>query len=294
MKSCIVATLGTEAQVITTVTDCLLELKNNISQVYIIHTSTSDGSIKIALDRLKKEIKTYPGYKNIKFDFCPIKLSSGESITDVDSIESGQAGFQLIYRTILDAKRNGFQIFLCISGGRKNLSLFGMSAAQLLFDDNDRLIHLYSSPDFVSSKEMHPRNRFDANLVEIPVLLWSKISPAYLLLNDVVDPLKAIEIYKNIHLEERIENGRVFLLSILSPAEQQVVEWLVISGLTDIEIGKILHISDRTVESHIRSARIKAEDYFQISAINRAGLIALLQPAVIFIKGGKFRENPDV
>lgn len=294
MKSCLISTLGTEAQVITTVLDNLLKSQFDITIVNIIHTSTQDTSIQTALKRLRHESKTHPLYKDIKFDFSPIKLSSGEPVLDLNSIESGQAGFQLIYRTILDAKKKGFQVFLCISGGRKNLSLHGMTAAQLLFDENDKLLHLYSSKNFISSKEMHPQNDCDVNLVEIPVLLWSNLSPAYLLLNEVVDPLEAIERYRSIHLEERIENGRIFILSILSPAEQQVVELLVSGGLTDVEIGRILHLSQRTIESHIKSARMKAENYFGLSSINRAGLISLLQPAVIFLRGGKFRENTDV
>ncbi|NMB54837.1 MAG: hypothetical protein GYA15_09055 [Leptolinea sp.] len=294
MESCLIATLGTEAQVVTTVLDCLLAAKSEISFVNIIHTSTPNDLILSALEKLRKETSGYPGYQKITFIFSPIELPSGERIDDLDSIAAGQAGFHLLYRVIFEAKQNNLQVFLCISGGRKNLSLFGMSAAQLLFNDEDKLVHLYSSHEFLNSKEMHPRNEKDANMVEIPVLLWSSISPAHLLLYDSVDPLRAIEKYKNIHLEERIETGRIFLLSILTPAEQQVVEILVGGGLTDREISQILHISERTVESHIKSARMKAEDFFRLSSINRTGLVALLQPAVIFIKGGKFRENPDV
>jgi hypothetical protein len=62
----------------------------------------------------------------------------------------------------------------------------------------------------------------------------------------VVDPWRQIERYRSIHLEERIENGRIFILSILSPAEQQVVELLVSGGLTDVEIGRILHHLSQT------------------------------------------------
>jgi hypothetical protein len=49
-----------------------------------------------------------------------------------------------------------------------------MTAAQLLFDENDKLLHLYSSKKLYLHKEMHPQNDCDVNLVEIPVLLWSK------------------------------------------------------------------------------------------------------------------------
>lgn len=293
MKYCLIATLGTEAQVITAVLDCLLFSKVEISYVSIIHTSTHADPIQIALEKIQLEAEIYPSYKNIKFSFVPILSLDGEKIKDIDSIEAGQAGFSTLYRVIFEAKQKELMVILCISGGRKNLSLFGMSAAQLLFDDDDKLVHLYSSNSYLSSKTMHPNPSQDANLIEIPVLLWSSISPAYLLLSDTIDPIKAMKKYKEIHLEERVEIGRVFHNSKLTPAEQQVVELLVSRGLSDNSIGQILHISDRTVESHIRSARYKAERFFHLPSLNRSGLIALLQPAITFLLGGKFRENTD-
>lgn len=293
MKYCLVATLGTEAQVITTVLDCLLDSKKEIVHVHVIHTTSNDRSLQLALEKLKKECISYSAYRNIKFHFCPILSSGGEEVADLDSIEAGKASFNLLYETMLKIKHEDFKIFLCISGGRKNLSLYGISAAQLLFDEDDKIIHIYSPNSHITSKSMHPTNFHEINLVEIPVLLWSSISPAYLLLSDTVDPIDAIEKYKAIHLEERIEKGRVFLLSTLSKAEHQVVELLVYKGLSDRAIGQILNLSERTVESHIRSARMKAEKFFHLTSLNRARLIVLLQPAVTFLQGGKFRENTD-
>jgi hypothetical protein len=49
------------------------------------------------------------------------------------------------------------QVHLSIAGGRKTMAVFGMTAAQLLFDEHDRLWHLFSGGEFLVSKRLYPQ-----------------------------------------------------------------------------------------------------------------------------------------
>jgi CRISPR-associated protein (TIGR02584 family) len=64
---------------------------------------------------------------------------------DVETPAASAAAFRELYRLVRAHKQQERQVHLCIAGGRKNLAIFGMVTAQLLFDASDCLWHLYSA-----------------------------------------------------------------------------------------------------------------------------------------------------
>jgi DNA-binding CsgD family transcriptional regulator len=151
-----------------------------------------------------------------------------------------------------------------------------MLAAQLLFDDQDRLWHLYSSGDFLTSKRLHPQTGDEVHLIHIPVVQWSKISPIFLDIAKYDDPYEALQRQEELRLVEKMDDQHAFVHGSLTAAEERVVSLLVKEGLGDIELAERLGLSPRTVEEHLGKAYQKAANHWELEDVNRTQLVTLL------------------
>lgn len=267
----LLATLGSEPQVVTACLDLLQQQGETIAQALICHTA--DPAILRAVEVLRQE---FQGQEAVEALFIPIVDRDDQPLTDVDSYPASQASFRFLYNQVRLAKQAGYRLHFSIAGGRKTLAIFGMAAAQLLFDEDDRLWHLHSAGDFLESKRLHPVAGDQARLVPIPLILWSQISPALGDFAQEQDPYRLAERINAMRLAERIEHCRGFVLGSLTPAEARAVSLLVQHGWGDQEIAAALGLSARTVEMHLRSAYQKAAAHWEMESVNRAQLIALL------------------
>ncbi len=276
-SAALIATLGTEPQVVTATLDLLLARGYPITTIRVVHTVSSDPQIQAALQDLKDvfERAVYPDRFQVHFDPL-IDSNTGKPLPDVESPEAAADAFRLLYRLVLRAKRSGYQVHLSIAGGRKTLAVYGMATAQLLFDEGDRLWHLYSAGDFLASRRLHPEEGDQVHLIQIPVVHWSRISPVMMDLGKTEDPFEALERAENLRLAEKIELARSFVLGSLTPAEARVVLRLARDGLSDRQMAEELSVSPRTVEQHLRSAYRKAAAHWDLADVDRTQLTALL------------------
>ncbi len=276
-ESCIlIATLGSEAQVVTAVLDLLLAQGESIAAVQVIHTFAPGSPVVAAVDRLQQAFTDPPYSRRIRLDLVAILDASSRPVADVDSPSSSEWAFRTIYRQILQAKREGRRVHLCIAGGRKTMSLYALAAAQMLCDENDHLWHLFSSGEFLTSKRFHPQPGDQTHLVEIPFIFWSVASPVLSGLSEVEDPFEALSRIRDLQLNEKITHIRSYLLGALTPAEARVVGLLACEGLTDQQIATRLTLSPRTVEQHLHSAYQKAVAHWDIDTVTRAQLVNLV------------------
>lgn len=288
----LIATLGTEPQVVTTAFSLLRARGEGIHQVNVIHTVAPNTPIAASVLSLEETFGLCKISENVSLKCTPIVAQDGTPLADIETPQAGQAAFRALYREMRSAKRGGYRVHLLIAGGRKTMAIYGMVAAQLLFDDDDCLWHLHSSGDFLASKRMFPQPGDDVHLVGIPVILWSQVSPALGEFSDVDDPLAALDRYRSLRLQEKMGRARSFMLGSLTAAERRVATLLANEGLSDQEIAGRLSISHRTVEHHLHSAYMKAANHWELAEVNRTLLITLLH-LYITLDASKIGETTD-
>lgn len=272
--SILIATLGSEPQVVTAGTDLLLGKGETIRQVEVIHTVAPGTVIEAAVQTLKGIFASdYPA--SVAASFIPLTLEN-HPLADIETPQAGQAAFRVLYRRLWQAKQEDLRVHLLIAGGRKPLAVYAMVAAQLLFDHHDCLWYLYSSGDFLISRRAHPQAGDDVHLIPIPVLLRSYISPALTNLRKIDDALLAVERFQKLELETKLTEARSYVFGTLTGAERRVVELLVREGGSNAGIARKLNLSTRTVEQQLRSAFRKAADHWELESINRSQLVSLL------------------
>jgi len=265
-----ISTLGSEAQVITAAYDLLYSQGEKIDRLQVLHTAAPCTAVAAAVERLRSDF-----HPRIPVEYIPILSETGAPLADIDSPGASRAFFQSVYQMVLAAKRSGRRVHLSIAGGRKTMTMFAMTAAQLLFDEHDHLWHLFSAGDFLASKRLHPAPGDDVHLLQVPVILWRQVTPAAWMLDEINDPFEAVERVRALQLIEKMEAARSFLRGALTPAELRVVELLVREALSHQEIADRLFLSPRTVEQHLRSAYSKAAAHWELDQVDRAQLIAL-------------------
>ena len=275
-QAVLIATLGSEPQVVTAALDLLLAQGEAITSTWVLHTSSPLPAITQALEELRQAFAQPPYAGSLPLRLCPLVDESGRPLQDVETPEDARAAFRVIYRQVREAKLGGYQAHLLIAGGRKTLAVFGMAAAQMLFDEHDRLWHLYSAGDFLQSRRLHPQPGDQVHLIPIPLIRWSQVSPVLTDISRLEDPYQVVERLQELQLRQKIELARSFVFGSLTPAERLAVELLVREGLSDSDIAARLSLSPRTVEQHLRSAYQKAAYHWELADVQRAQLITLL------------------
>ena len=266
----LIATLGSEPQVVTQVLDLLEARAYPIRKVIVIHTVGK--SVQEASARLVEEFKP-PG------SYCyqpePIVGEDGP-VTDIATEADTAALLRTLYQTVLTEKRAGHQIHLSIAGGRKPMAVYGMVVAQLLFDENDQLWHLLSEnwrPG--DARVMHVQPGHEGRLVSVPVLRWSSISPVSTELAIHDNPWKAIQAQQLMRKQENWHRKRGFVEYQLTRAEQEVFRLACQEGLNNAGIAEKLGKAEKTVANQFTRIFKKLSGHFgMLEIIDRPRLVA--------------------
>lgn len=286
----LIATLGTRPQVVTLALDLLrAQERRTVTEVYVIHTA-AEGLIGQALTRLREEFvgQRYRRWP-CAYHEVPIKGPDGRVVPDVRTRDEAASGFRTIFRTLLAQKEAGKRVHLSIAGGRNSLAVYGMASAQLLFDRNDRLWHILSTPEFERSGAMHLQRPGDAILVRIPVLRWSFISPVTTDIVQYKDPFAAIQRQEELMERQADEYRRDFLDNHLLPSERRVVVDYVLHGGSNKDIARRLNLSALTVSTHLNRVYEKMRYFFAYAYDAHVGRDTLMQQFSGFFE----RHPPD-
>ncbi|MCC7355174.1 MAG: CRISPR-associated protein Csx14 [Anaerolineae bacterium] len=271
----LIATLGTEPQVITLVLDLLRAKGYPVAEVIVIHT-TGDA-VRPALNGLAVE---FSDPRTCPFRLAPIQDERGP-VADIVTETDTMALLRTLYRTVLGEKRAGRLVHLSIAGGRKPMAVYGMVVSQLLLDENDRVWHLLSEgwrPG--DERVMHPQPGLSTSLVPVPVLRWSTISPALTELALRDDPWEAIQAQRTMQQEDDRRRKRDFLEYVLTPAERRAVR-LASQGLDNAAIARQLGKSEKTINNQFTGIYQKLHEwrgYRTDVPVSRSVLVAEFAP----------------
>lgn len=260
-KEVLIATLGFSPQIITLTLDLLREQGCPINEVVSIYTD--HPQVKQSLATLNNELVRMGGPVH-----RPVMVSAGsDPVHDFLTEADAQAFLRTLYRVVKDYKEAGFQVHLSLAGGRRVMSAFVLVAAQLLFDEYDRVWSLFS--DFWE-KDQNPKLHAGPNdvtaLVPVPVLRWTPVAAvtAGLALSD--DPLEVINRQPELRQREQDQQLRAFLRG-LRPAQKAVAQ-LLAEGLDNQRIADQRHKSINTVTKQLSVIYQEWRNFFNVEPPN--------------------------
>lgn len=230
--STLIATLGTQPQVITLALDALLESREAISEVIVLHTTLANNE---RLDLLRKEFTECARYVAHSVRLTTIPFTSGDQqLTDITTKEEAQAVLYKLYEQVEAVKRAGTRVHLSPAGGRKAMAMYAMLVAQILFDENDRLWLLVSAAGLQREGRLHALPG-EASLLPVPTMPW--------------------------HLS--LMQKRTFLQKVLTPAEAEVLEYVARQGLTDGEIAAERDTTPKTTGHQLSTIYRKLTEFLE-------------------------------
>ncbi|HHY39199.1 MAG TPA: CRISPR-associated protein Csx14, partial [Clostridia bacterium] len=192
IRETLIATLGTEPQVVSITLDRLLEEGHSINEVVVIHTESS--GVGEALSVLQKEFVTET-YSRIRLRTVPVESQHGP-IVDFHTEEDLRALLGTLYREVCRVRRDGYIVHLSISGGRKVMAIMAMVVAQLLFGPNDRVWHLFTEGwEPGAKRRLHPGVGERIWLIPIPVLRWTEAGTLMRTVAELDDPAEVVAWY---------------------------------------------------------------------------------------------------
>lgn len=270
-RQALIATLGTEPQVVTLALDLLRAKGYPITEVVVVHTAGQ--VIEPALRRLQAE---FARELEVHFRTVGVEDERG-SVEDVGNEADATAVLRTIYRTVLEEKRAGRLVHLSIAGGRKPMAVYGMVAAQLLFNDDDRAWHLLSEGWQPGEEQvMHPRPEDRVWLVPVPVLRWGVVSPMLTELARRDDPWDAIRAQRELRRRDEMRAKREFVEHHLTKAEREVMQ-LACRGWDNAAIARRLGKAEKTVANQLTSIYAKLHEwrgFREDIPVSRAVLVA--------------------
>lgn len=276
MTETLMATLGTEPQVVTIAMDLLAARGHQVTEVVVVHTDAAREPSLTSLTRLRAEMERLQA-KDGQLTYREAEIrNEGQPLADIDDEAGAQATFRTIFAEALRVKRSDSVLHLCIAGGRKTMAVYGMAAAQLLFDEHDHLWHVVSFGKLLKEKRMHSEPGDQVSLVHIPVTRWSDVPPVLTEVGRLPDPQLAIEAIERRQAAEHRRRLSKFVEQVLTEAERAVVSLAVQGDSTYAQIAAELGRSARTVDSQLQAIYRKLETHFELDSATRVTLVSIL------------------
>lgn len=271
----LIATVGTEPQVVTLVLDSLLAKGCDIKEVALLYTGAS--LITAGIEKIQKEIESEM-YPPISLEL--VLITDGENILDdFRSAADVSVMSKIVFKTIKAYKQKGLIVNLSVAGGRKVMGILAMVVAQMLFKPEDRLWYFLTEGWKPGDKqEMHISDHNSHLLIEIPVMRWEKAS-ILLGVEEFANPMEIIHWQEKLDNNQKMQRRREFVEHWLSKAERLVTE-LVCQGWDNAAIAQHLNKQERTVANQMTSIYAKLDEWlgFPDYRVERSILIAELAP----------------
>ncbi len=244
-KAALIATLGTEPQVIFLAYQLLLQREKAIPRVLVFHTRSPQPEIRSAVRAVREVWEAFAPGSTLELIALPLD--------DLDSEDALRRAYRALREGIFRLKADGFVLHLCVSGGRKPLALAAFLTAQFLFGPEDKLWYLYSPPDVEALGMAFSTPDPRVKLIELPVPVWTELPLFLTAIGQYRDPWTAAEVQRALIRRAERRRWEEFFHQRLTPAERSVVQALVLHGGSNVELAQKLGKSPRTVGHQLAS-----------------------------------------
>ena len=253
-----IATLGLQPQVVTRGLDKLLALEPDISYGIIIYTGAYRSHPEWATFELfQRHIEQT--YETIKWEWVPIKEANADSpLNDVNTPDAAELAFKIIYNQTKKLKQKGYRLHTLLAGGRKSIIVYAMITAQLLFDTQDKLWHIFSEDEYQRNLSVRPHVPLAiTQLLEIPIMHLAGLMPMVreLILHSD-DPTKAIDLYRH-HDDVEWQMQLQMFFNACEPIDQMIM-WLRFRNYSNSEVAQRVHLTEPGIIRHLH----KVADHF--------------------------------
>lgn len=249
----LIASLGGQPQVVTFALDALLDRHHvPVAELIILHFSLENKRVQQALDKLKVEFAGgYYARRPLRVRFHPLRAGSS-LLHDIHDETDANATWEAITQLLVELKNERRTLHICISGGRRILSLLTMSAAMLHFGHQDILWHMYTPYEMRlaanEGKIMHAPPNSGFRLIRVPMMPWGSYFPA---LRELIRPSTSGDVLAGPRqLLDAADRTRCqAVMDALTDRQQEVLRAFA-AGLTPQQVAERLYISIKTVDTH--------------------------------------------
>ena len=272
-----IATLGTEPQVVTLALDALLDLGKQIKEVTVIYTGVP--AVNESLQILKHEFDSWQAYSQVLLRYVPVAIKQ-KIVKDFQTEEELNSLLRVLYTEIRRVRQQKHPVHLCLSGGRKIMGLVGMSVAQLLFGPEDRAWYLITEgwqPG--ANRRLHASTTDRIWLVAVPVLRWNEAGTLLQAVTELKDPQEVLIWYERLTRKADERRKGEFIRRWLTPAEGRVTH-LACRGFDNAAIAAKLGKQEQTVANQLHGVYEKLREWLGFPSYNvdRSVLIAKFAP----------------
>jgi CRISPR-associated protein Csx14 len=249
----LIATLGAEPQVITLAAQLLDQAGEHVTDVVVVHTRANRPPLDAALPALHQYFADQTGLPTLQTIEAPL--------ADVLTPAEMDAFTDLLYTVVRTWVAKRGRVHLLLAGGRKSMTMLGMSVAQLLLGPDDRLWYLHSDEGLRTSGRMRMAAGDQAELIRIPLVQRTPAPPVLTRSFQASTPAAALDELA----AERARQVAHFLEHELTPAERVVALLVAREVLTVEEVATRLVKSPKTVTNQLNTIYSKLESTFGLS-----------------------------
>lgn len=254
MSSVLIATLGAEPQVISLATHLLLARPESLHRVVVVHTDPACPPVNQALPLLQQAFAAQNGW--------PPLVNAPVPATDVLTPAELDAFGDTLYQTLQTYLGQGCRVHLLLAGGRKSMTMVGMSVAHLLLGPDDHVWYLYSDEGLRTAGRMVPAPGDHVQLMPIPLPRPTLAAPQLTPTGRAptrADALAAVD-------TQRVQQARDFFNHLLTPAERTLAALVATEVLTVEAMAARLHKSPKTVTNQLTTIYSKLESVFGLQS----------------------------
>ncbi|MBV9713468.1 MAG: hypothetical protein JO011_21395 [Ktedonobacteraceae bacterium] len=255
----LLAMVGGKPQVVTFTLDLLLQQNIPISEVNVVHLATTHNPrTERSIQLLKNEFRGDRYFNGDTIHFQHHVLHhNGRPLEEITDEASADDVLNTMHELILSLKRRHCIVHFSITGGRRLLSLFSMSAAFLSFEHEDRMWHIYTPPSLLERAQdgaiLHAAPEEGVRLIPVPLARMSEAirSQMMAIRSSEADSLTASEIIRTQEEQAEAEEQRrcEYVIRLLTPRQLEVLQAFA-NGLHPLEVAERLSISSPTVSTH--------------------------------------------